>query len=168
MSNRRGCTLKKFLLAVVAIPLVWLTGCAPQTRAAYIGDTYTKKETFTVPRKLDAVVASLNKQAKTCVNKEGDQMQMLGGHMGVVHIERNLTVTKPSTSRAELTYRVIDSSLGGVPPDGQFMFAADMKVQGSGSTQVTFYNRYTSDTVTNAIREWIKGNDSACLGFGGK
>jgi hypothetical protein len=43
------------------------------TREDVIAHPRTKQWSFTVPRKLDDVVASLNKQAAACVNKQYSQ-----------------------------------------------------------------------------------------------
>jgi hypothetical protein len=60
-------------MAAAAATASMLSSCSmefPQTRAEFTGHPKIHKQTYTVPRGLDAVVASLQKQADHCVNGE--------------------------------------------------------------------------------------------------
>ncbi len=161
--------MKKFIFAVVAISVTSLTGCSiPQTRAEYKSNSYTKQQSFSVARKLDVVVASLNKQAQACVNSLNSQTRSGVGSISTSTSMNMMTTTKTSANRAELTYRQKDNTMIGVPEDGLFLFVADLNAQGADSTKVTFYSYGTSDSLVNAVREWAKGNDNSCHGYGGK
>ncbi len=59
------------------------------------------KTAYTVPRSLDAVVASLGKQADRCVNKETVQHSTSSGGLSTSRDVYMMTVDKVSAKRAE-------------------------------------------------------------------
>lgn len=115
-----------------------------------------------MPRKLDDVVASVNKQAAACVN--GTHSQGIGTR-SIQRSVQTMTIKKVSASRAELDYRQLFNTVIGQPEGGIFMFNANFESQGPKSTAVTFYNG--NGPLRKAMEEWVKGNDNACHGYGG-
>jgi hypothetical protein len=163
--------MKKVPIAIAAFSAVVLSSCAmdfPQTRAEFTDHPKVHKQTYTVPRKLDAVVASLDKQANRCVNGETIQHRMAGSMVSGSRDAYLMTVEKTSPSRAELTYRQASSNMAFQPKGGFFMLAANLEAQGAKSTKVTLYHGPLQKTLINAVTEWSKGNDQACHGYGGK
>ena len=164
--------MKLLGIAVAATATAMLSSCAmdfPQTRAEFTGHPKIRKQTYTVPRGLDAVIASLQKQADHCVNGETTQTRVGGG--GMVSTSRDaylMTVDKVSQKRGELTYRQASSNMAFQPKGGFFQLAADMEAQGAKSTKITLYHGPMQDTLINAVKEWSKGNTGACHGYGGK
>lgn len=154
------------LMATTLLSAILLPGCAgyyPQTREEAIAHPGTKQWSFTVPRKLDDVVASVNKQAAACVNQTHSQ------GIGTRSIQRSvqiMTIKKVSASKAELDYRQLSNTAVGQPEGGIFMFNANFESQGPKSTVVTFYNG--NGPLRKAMQEWVKGNDNACHGYGGR
>jgi hypothetical protein len=89
-ANKNGeAPVKTRVIAIAAA--VALSSCSaldiPQTRAEFIRHPQMKKESYTVPRSLDAVVASYEK-TKRCVDAEFSQTRMGGG--GMVSTSRDL------------------------------------------------------------------------------
>ena len=163
--------MKKALIAAAAVSAAALSSCSlnyPKTRAEFTGHPDIQKETYTVSRNLDAVVASLDKQAKTCVNGESVQTRMSGSMVTTSRDMYLMTVAKTSSSRGELTYRQGSNNTIGEPDGGMFMFAADLEAQGAKSTKLTLYHGYMQGTLINAIKEWSKGNTDTCQGYGKK
>jgi hypothetical protein len=148
-----------------------LSSCAaftpPQSRAEFIGNQYVKKETYTVPRSLDAVVASVEKRADLCVNKT--QVSQTSASVASRSTSAyNMYVEKVSPKRAELTYQIHDSNMAMQPKGGLYRFAADFEAKGSRTTQVTLYHAPMSDEIVKAVSEWTKGHTESCHGYGGK
>ena len=163
--------MKKFLIATAAISAAMLSSCSmnfPKTRAEFTGHPDIKKAIYMVPRNLDAVVASLDKQAKSCIVSESVETRMGGGGLSTSRTRYNMTVRKTSASRGELTYRQSSNDTIGQPEGGFSMFAADLEVQGAKSTKVTFYHGPLQSTLINAVKEWSKGNADSCHGYGRK
>src|SRR4026209_1023727 len=97
----------KTKLIAVAVSAVVLSSCAdmtkmsPQTSAEFKTAPKIQKLTYTVPRRLDAVVASLEKGRK-CVSDESVETRMGGG--GMVSTSRDLrymTLERTSRGRSE-------------------------------------------------------------------
>lgn len=156
---------KFFLLPLLLLTLLPACGSMPQTRAEFTGHPDITKQTYAVARKLDAVVASLDKQAKSCINGSTRTRSGVGGN-SVQNTAQYMTVAKTSATRAELTYRLRDNVTVGQPQGGFFQFAADLRAQGAQSTEVTIYHGIWSETLINAVKEWSKGNDNSCHGYG--
>src|SRR4051812_10854646 len=100
--------MNKALLAAGTACMSMLSACGgmPQTRAEFTNHPQIVKETYTVPRSLDAVVGSLDKQANACINGMTGQTSVGGG--GAVTTSRDaylMTIDKTAGGRAELTYR---------------------------------------------------------------
>jgi hypothetical protein len=140
----------------------------PQTRAEFTGHPKIHKQAYTVPRGLDAVVASLQKQADHCVNGETTQTRLGGGMVSTSRDAYLMTIDKVSKNRGQLTYRQASNNMLFQPKGGFFMFAADLEAQGAKSTKITLYHGIMQDTLINAVKEWSKGNTGACHGYGGK
>lgn len=137
----------------------------PQTRGEFTAHPDIRKDTYTVPRPLDAVAASLDRQAKRCINEE---VRTTGGRIvGASHDAYYLTVEKTSPSRAEMSYRWMTNNTVGMPKGGFYRLAADLEGQGK-STKITIYHGAMQDSFIKAIKEWTKGNTEACHGAGGK
>ena len=69
--------MKKVLIAAASAAM--LSSCSmnfPKTRAGFTGHPQIQKQSYTVPRNLDAVVASLDKQAKSCIVSESVETRM--------------------------------------------------------------------------------------------
>ena len=161
--------MKKVLVAIAAISAAMLSSCSmnfPKTRAEFTGHPQIRKQSYTVSRNLNAVVASLDKQAKHCVNGVSVETRMGGGGLSTSRDVYLMTVAKTSPSRAELTYRLGSSNMAFQPEGGFFRFAADLEAQGAKATKVTLYHGPLSDTLINAVTEWSKGNDNSCHGYG--
>src|SRR5258705_2876231 len=145
MTRRRRCPVKTLLAGTAVASTVVLASCSlnyPKTRAEFTGHPDIHKQTYTAPRKLDAVVASLDRQAKSCVNGESVQTRMSGSMVTTSRDVYLMTVAKTSSSRGELTYRQGSNNTIGQPDGGMFMFAADLEAQGAKSTKVTLYHGY--------------------------
>ncbi|SRR6266705_789356 len=161
--------MKKGLIAATAVSAAMLSACGdiPQSRAEYTNHPSVVKETYTVPRSLDAVVGSLDKQANACINGMSSQTSVGGG--GAVSTSRDaylMTIEKTAAGRAELTYRQASNNMVGQPKGGFYTFAADLQAKGPRSTQVTLYHAsHFLDKLTNAVKEWSKGNDASCHGY---
>lgn len=164
--------MKKAMIAAVAAALgAMLSSCAmnaPQTRAEFTAHPQIKKRSYTVSRSLDAVVASLDKQAKRCVDGDHVHTRWSGGHMMTSRDVYLMTVKKTSVSRAELTYRQGSSNMLFQPKGGFFRLAADLEAKGASSAKVTLYHGPWSETLINAVTQWSKGNTDSCYGYGGK
>ncbi len=161
--------MKKLLMATAAVSAAMLSSCSmdfPKTRAEFTGHPRIQKDTYTLTRSLDAVVASLDKQAKSCINGESVQTRSGGAGVSTSRSAYLMTVKKTSASRGELTYRQASNDMLGQPEGGFFMLAADLQAQGPRSTQVTLYHGSMQQTLINAVKEWSKGNDNACHGYG--
>ncbi len=161
--------MKKVLIATAAVSAAMLSSCSmnvPKTRAEFTGHPDIQKRSYTVPRNLDAVVASLDKQAKHCVNGESVETRMGGGGLSTSRDVYVMTVAKTSPRRAELTYRFGSSSMAFQPEGGFFRFAADLEAQGAKATKVTLYHGPFSGTLISAVTEWTKGNTDSCQGYG--
>ena len=161
--------MKTTLITVTAAAYaVLLAGCAmniPQTRAEFTAHPQLLKDTYTVSRPLDAVAASLDRQAKRCINEE---VRTTGGRIvGASHDAYYLTVEKTSPSRAEMSYRWMTNNTLGMPKGGFYRLAADLEGQGK-STKITIYHGGSQESFIKAIKEWTKGNTDACHGAGGK
>lgn len=164
-----GRNMKTTLTAVAAaVSAALLAACAmniPQTRAEFTAHPQILKDTYTVPRALDAVAASLDQQAKRCINEE---VRTTGGRIvGASHDVYYLTVEKTSPRRAEMSYRWMTNNTVGMPKGGFYRLAADLEGQGK-STKVTIYHGGSQDSFIKAIKEWTRGNTDACHGAGGK
>ena len=161
--------MKAILLATVVVSATMLSSCSmhyPQTRAEFTGHPDIQKQTYTVPRNLDAVVASLDKQAQQCINGTSTTTRTGGG--GMVSTSRDayfMSVEKTKPGRAELTYRVGGSNMAFQPEGGFFRFAADLEAQGPKATKVTLYHGGLSSSLINAVTEWSKGNTNSCQGY---
>lgn len=164
--------MKTRAIAIAAVSAAVLASCTmeyPKTRGEFTGNSKIAKTAYTVPRSLDAVVASLGKQAERCVNKEIVEHRMSGASLSTSRDVYMMTVEKKSARRGELTYRQASNNMAFQPKGGFFMFAADLEAQGAKSTKVTLYHSpYMQGTLINAVTEWSKGNDQACHGYGGK
>ena len=161
--------MKTALIAATALAsAALLASCSmkiPQTRAEFTGHPDIRKDTYTVPRPLDAVAASLDRQGKRCINEE---VRTTGGRIiGASHDVYYLTVEKTSPSRAEMSYRWMTNNTMGMPKGGFYRLAADLEAQGK-STKITIYHGPMQGDFINAIKEWTKGNTDACHGAGGK
>jgi hypothetical protein len=160
--------MKKPLIAAAAaasVALLAACGSTPQNRREYTKHPGVSKETYTVPRPLDAVIASFNKQAKACVN--GESGHMAGKIVAASRTAREMTVKKTSANQAELTMRMASNNMIGMPEGGYYVYAGDLKAQGA-NTQVTLYHGGSSqEDLTKAVKEWSKGNDKSCHGIGG-
>jgi len=161
--------MSKAPVAVAAACIMLLSACGemPQTRAEFTNHPKIVKETYTVARSLDAVVTSLDKQANACINGMTGQTSVGGG--GAVRTSRDaylMTIDKTAGGRAELTYRQASNDMIGQPKGGFYSFAADLQANGPRSTQVTLYHgALLQDKLTNAVKEWSKGNDGSCHGY---
>jgi hypothetical protein len=150
-----------------------LSSCAgmldfPQTREEFVRHPQIKKESYTVPRNLEAVVASLDK-AKRCVDVESSETRMGAG--GTVSTSRDLhymTVGKISRARAELTYRWAMSNGMMQPKGGYLVLIGDLEANGSNTTKVTLHHGGGRDPLINALKEWSRGKDQSCHGWNGK
>lgn len=149
---------------------VVLTGCGatPKSRAEFKDFNNDRQVAFTVPRNLDTVVATVNRQASTCVNGVRTQNRMSGSMLSTSREASEIVVTKVSATKAELDYRVRSNNTLFEPEGGQWMLVADYEARGPKSTAVTIYHYPMSDTKANAVRKWSEGDVSACHGFGGK
>jgi len=141
---------------------------APKSRAEFIAHPQIQKQVYTVPRSLDGVVASLDKQANKCVNGETVQHRMGGGGLSTSRDVYMMNIAKTSPSRAELTYRQASNNMLFQPEGGFFRLAADLEAQGGKATKVALYHGPSSSTLVNAVTEWSKGNTDSCHGYGGK
>jgi hypothetical protein len=163
---------KLTLIATAAVSVAVLSACSmnfPKTRAEFTSHPDIQKDVYVVPRNLDAVVASLDKQANYCVNRESVQTRMSGAQVSTSRDVYLMTVAKTSSTRAELTYRQGSNNTIGQPEGGFFRFAADLEAQGAKSTKVTLYHgSFRQGTLVNAVKEWSKGNTNSCQGYGGK
>jgi hypothetical protein len=158
-------------IVIAAVSAVMLSSCSmdfPKTRAEFTDHPQIQKDTYTVPRNLDAVVASLDKQAKRCVNGETVETRMGGGGLSTSRDLYMMTLAKTSPSRAELTYRQASNNMAFQPEGGFFRLAANLEAQGGKSTKVTIYHGPLQKTLINAVKEWSKGNDHSCHGYGGR
>ena len=161
-------TVNGALMTATLLYAVLLSGCATyyaHTREDIIAHPRTKQLSFTVPRKLDDVVSSLNKQALACVNKEYSQTRSGVGMLSVSRGVQIMTIKKVSASKAELDYRQLSNNVIGQPEGGILMFAANFESRGPKSTVATFYNG--NEPLKKALQEWGKGNDNSCHGYGG-
>jgi hypothetical protein len=160
----------KTTLVAAAVSVLTLSACAdllsmPQTREEFARHPKVKHQSYTVPRNLDAVVASLNK-ARRCVDAEYSQTRMGGG--GMVSTSRDLfsvKVGKTSATRGELTYRWVMSNGIMQPKGGYFVLTADLQAQGPNATKVTLHHGDGRDSLINALKEWSKGKDDSCHGY---
>jgi hypothetical protein len=164
----KGTTMKKTVntaLITTTLLAILLPGCAnyyAHTREDVIAHPRTKQWSLTVPRKLDDVVSSLNKQAVACVNKQYSQTR---SGMSVSRSVQIMTIKKVSASKAELDYRQLSNNVIGQPKDGILIFTANFESRGPKSTVATLYNG--NEPLRKALQEWIKGNDNSCHGYGG-
>ena len=110
-----------------------------------------------MPRNLNTVVTSLDKQAKHCVNGVSVETRMGEGGLSTSRDVYLMTVAKTSPSKAELTYRLGSSNMAFQPEGGFFRFAADLEAQGAKSTKVTLYHGSLQNALINAIKEWSTG-----------
>ncbi|MFN2644847.1 MAG: hypothetical protein ABR570_07650 [Burkholderiales bacterium] len=139
----------------------------PQSRVEFTHHPQITKQTYTVARNLDAVVASLQKRANECVNKE--QVTQTSASVGSRSKSAyHMSVDKVSPKRAELTYQIWDSNMALQPEGGLYRLAADIEAKGAKATEVTLYHGPMSGTLVNAVSEWSKGNTDSCHGYGGK
>src|SRR5918999_5741308 len=125
--------MKAKLIVLAAASAGMLTSCSmdfPQTRADYTAHPKISKTTYTVPRTVDAVVASLDKQANRCVNGETIQHRASGAGLSTSRDAYLMTVDKISAKRGELTYRQASNNTLFQPKGGFFVFAADLEAQG--------------------------------------
>lgn len=155
-------------MTTTLLSAILLPGCAgyyPQTREEAIAHPGTKQWSFTVPRKLDDVVASLNKQAVACVNEKYSQTRSGVGMLSVSRSVQTMTIKKVSATRAELDYRQLSNTVIGQPEGGLFLFNANFESRGPKSTVATLYNG--NEPLRKALEEWVKGNDKSCHGYGG-
>ena len=162
--------MKTRVIAIAAAAMLSSCGALdiPQTRAEFIRHPQVKKESYTVPRSLDAVVASYEK-TKRCVDAEYSQTRV--GGAGMVSTSRDLyyvTVDKTSRSRAELTYRWAMSNGIMQPKGGYLILIGDLEAQGANATKVTLHHGGGRDALINALKEWSKGRDQTCQAYGGK
>jgi hypothetical protein len=159
------------IAAFVAVSAAMLASCAamkpPQTRAEFVGNPYIKKQSYTVPRNLEAVVASLEKRANECVNKES-VTQTSASVASRSKSAYMMTVGKVSPKHGELTYRIWNSNMAFQPEGGLFHFAADLEAQGPKTTQITLYHGPMQSELINAVTQWSMGNTESCHGYGGK
>jgi hypothetical protein len=147
-----------------------LTSCAsvlniPQTRDEFVRHPQVQNQTYTVPRPLDAVVASLDR-AKRCTDDESAQTRTGGG--GMVSTSRDLyymTIGKTAPNRAEMAYRWASNTMAGQPKGGYLLLLADLEAQGAKATKVTLYHSAGRDSQVSALKEWSRGQDQACHGF---
>lgn len=163
--------MRMLAMAAAAATASMLSSCSmefPQTRAEFTGHPKMHKQTYSVPRGLDAVVASLQKQADHCVNGVTTQTRVGAGMVSTSRDAYLMTIDKVSKNRGELTYRQASNNTLFQPKGGFFMFAADLEAQGAKSTKVTLYHGSMQETLINAVKEWSKGNTGACHGYGGK
>jgi hypothetical protein len=124
--------MKNVLIATIATSAAMLSSCSmdfPKTRAEFTEHPRIQKETYTVPRKLDAVITSLDKQARSCIISESVETRMGGGGLSTSRTRYNMTVRKTSASRGELTYRQSSNDTIGQPEGGFFMLAADLQAR---------------------------------------
>lgn len=157
-------------LVAAAVSVLMLSACAdmlsiPQTREEFVGHPKVKHENYTVPRNLDAVVASLNK-ARRCVDAEYSQTRVGGG--GMMSTSRDLfyvKVGKTSAARAELTYRWAMSNGIMQPKGGYLILIGDLQAQGPNATKVTLHHGGGREPLINALKEWSKGKDDSCHGY---
>jgi hypothetical protein len=162
--------MKTKLIASAAACVAILSSCSmdyPKTRGEFTDHPKISRQTYTVSRSLDAVAASLDKQANRCVNGTITQNRVSGAGVSTSRDAYLMSVEKISAKRAELTYRQASNNMAFQPKGGFFMFAADLEAQGAKSTKVTLYHSpYLQGTLINAVTEWSKGNDSSCHGYG--
>jgi hypothetical protein len=161
--------MKTNRIAIVAISATMLCSCAaldiPQTREEFVRHPKVKKESYTVPRNVEAVVASLNK-AKRCVDAEYSQTRM--GGSGMVSTSRDLyyvTVGKTSRGHAELSFRWAMSNGIMQPKGGYLILIGDLDAQGPTATKVTLHHGGGREPLINALKEWSKGKDDSCHGY---
>jgi hypothetical protein len=161
--------MKAKLIAIAAVSAVMLSSCGtfdiPQTREEFVRHPKMKKESYTVPRNVDAVVASLDR-AKRCVDDEHSQTRTGGG--GMVSTSRDLyymTVGKTSRGHAELSFRWAMSNGIMQPKGGYLMLIGDLDAQGPNATKVTLHHGGATDALINALKEWSKGKDQSCHGY---
>ena len=159
------------IAALFAVAAAMLASCAamkpPQTRAEFVSHPQITKETYTVPRNLDAVIASLQKRAHDCVNKE-TVTQTSASVASRSKSAYHMTVDKVSPKRAELTYQIWDSNMAMQPEGGLYRLAADIEAKGAKATELTLYHGPMSGTLVTAVTEWSKGNTDSCHGYGGR
>ncbi len=141
-------------------------GCSmiPQSRAEYTSNSSNKQRTFTVPRSLDAVIASLDNRIQVCVNKIHRSGTIVSPMVSAQYME----IKRVSAGKAELTYRQRTNNGLFEPEGGYFMFAADLDAVGRQSTKVVFYPDYSQEKLMNALKEWASGNHAKCHGYGGE
>lgn len=162
----------KTKLIAVAISAVMLSSCAdmmksfPQTTAEFKTAPKIQKLTYTVPRSLSAVVASLEK-ARKCVSDEAVETKMGGG--GMVSTSRDLrymTLERPLAGPRGAHRWAMSNGLF-QPKGGYFRLVGDLEAQGPTTTKVTLHHG-GPDELINALKEWSRGRDQSCHGYDGQ
>lgn len=158
--------MTRWIGVLLTAVIIMLSGCGalnyPQSRNEFTHNPDIEKKHFVVHRNLNAVVASLDKQSKACINRT-----VRSGSVSSMSVDGYYMVIKRvSASKAELTYRNVSNNGIGQPEGGYYLFAADMHAAGS-STSVTFYHGPMEDKLMDAVEAWAKGDVNSCHGYGG-
>jgi hypothetical protein len=148
---RSGSNVFKRLAAVAASCLL-VTACAtgptPQNGdefiAYYANNPFLKKDKVMINKPYAAVMASITPMVKKCYN---EKWASIAGIAPVVRVENGVIntgkiVTKSKT-HLQVTIQQRDVTVhyaSDTPPDGAYIFVANVKAAGSGSTSLEIYS----------------------------
>jgi hypothetical protein len=140
-------------------------GPVPKTRGEFVdavrgGAAYSVHETFSVPRTLESLEATLRERSGACldatVNRPpADRMSGPSSTRYLPEVAR--------TDRLEFTLRVQHRPRGTREPEtGLYVLAADLAGAGA-NTQVDVYAPTMGfDHIADALRGWIRGTSTEC------
>lgn len=155
------------VLLVVGFAALAGCGTVPQNRQQYIKSGGVTKDTVTIHRSLNAVLASVSVGVRKCV---GIDTQTSGTFTSRDTTTSYIQIKRVSSRKAELTLRQTDSNGIGQPKGGYYFMAADLNARGRSAAKITFYHYDSSgqNTLVAAIKHWANGEDHACYGVEGK
>ena len=142
----------------------------PQTREEFVravteGARGAKKETIVVERSFDAVYKTLEERTGPCLDVEVKRTAYVG------YVERSSSDYNPTLKRlgddqAELAVQVVHTprAVGSTPPpNGLYIFAADLKRAADGKTEIQLYRPTIGfKEITKSFQEWVEGRSTAC------
>ena len=166
---KSGYNFSKRFFTVVA-SCVLITACAtgptPQNGdefiAYYAKNPFLKTDKVRINKSYAVVLASITPMVKKCYNDKWTAITP-SVHVAIGVISTGKIVTKSKT-HSQVTIQLLDVTIhypSDIPANGQYIFVADVKASGSGSTNIEIY--YSS---SSRYRDWlveaVNGKSTGC------
>lgn len=178
MIRKNDATIRSILNAIAVVSVLALSACAileqPKTREEFtkfvvdspkLGFT----DTYTVHRRFEDVVQSLDRKWQECYNVTKTMSRTEGGIKTMQYRDTYVPFThRVNNSLAELTLQISSSRMkmvNNVPTGGDYIMALDVERLPANKTKLTWYSpAILGDWKENWARnkKWSEGGNTGC------